>query len=152
MTTRAPLRRGQQRRSILRIFMAESVLGLAVTPGMATAIGSLPHRDAHAAAALVLRCLPDLPAAPELPCRSPLESVVAQWAGAIPGVEVQADGALRVAGAIDPLAPVQPTFDITTHSGLLTFLEVARAQPRLPARVKVQVVGPLTLGVALVDA
>src|SRR3954454_11714874 len=114
MTTRAPLRRGQQRRSILRIFMAESVLGAAVTPGMATAIGSLPHRDAHSAAALVLRCLPELPGAPELPCRSPLEQVVAQWAGAIPGIEVQSDGELLIVGDVDPLAPIQPLFDLTT--------------------------------------
>ena len=47
---------------------------------MATAIGSLPHRDAGAAAALVLRCLPELPAAPQLPMRTPREGVVAQWA------------------------------------------------------------------------
>jgi len=41
-------------------------------PGMATAIGSLPHHDPAAAAALVLRCLPEIPAAPQLPMRTPL--------------------------------------------------------------------------------
>ncbi len=120
--------------------------------GMATAIGSVPHRDAHAAAALVLRCLPELPAAPELPLRSPLEGVVAQWAGAVPGVAVRPNGSLEIRSALDALAPVQPTFSNETHSGLLTFLEVAAAQPRPPRTVKVQLVGPLTLGVALVDA
>ena len=60
-----------------------------LVPGMATAIGSLPHRDADAAAALVLRCLPEFPAAPQLPMRTPLEGVVAQWARAIDGVDVE---------------------------------------------------------------
>ena len=62
--------------------------------GIATAIGSLPHHDAAAAAALVLRCIPELPAAPELPMRTPLEGVVAEWARAIDGIDVRADGTL----------------------------------------------------------
>lgn len=119
---------------------------------MATAIGSLPHQDAHAAAALVLRTIPDLPAAPQLPRRTPLEGVVAQWARVIPGVDVRADGTLEIANDVDPLAPVEPVFTLDAHAGLLTFLEVAAAQPRPPKRVKTQVVGPLTLGVALTRA
>jgi hypothetical protein len=120
--------------------------------GTATAIGSLPHHDPHAAAALVLRCLPDMPAAPELPCRTPLEGVVAQWAGAVPGVAVRADGSLEIIGTIDPLAHLEPEFTTATHAGLLRFLSIAASQPRPPRWVKVQTVGPLTLGVALVDA
>jgi hypothetical protein len=119
---------------------------------MATAIGSVPHRDAHHAAALVLRCLPELPAAPELPLRTPLEGVIAQWAGAVPGVDVRPDGSLAIGAPLDALAPLQPTFTPETHSGLLTFLELAAAQPKPPRTVKVQLVGPLTLGVALVEA
>jgi hypothetical protein len=120
--------------------------------GVATAIGSLPHRDAHAAAALSLRCVPELPAAPQLPRRTPLEGVVAQWAGAIPGVEVTADGGIEIVGELDPVAPLRPTFTTEAHSGLLTFLEVAAKQPRPPRHVKLQVAGPLTLGVALTRA
>jgi hypothetical protein len=119
---------------------------------MATAIGSLPHRDVHAAASLVLRCLPDIPAAPQLPLRSPLEGVIAQWAEVVPGVDVAPDGSLRVTHEIDPVAPLHPSFNDARHAGLLTFLEVALRQPRPPRRVKVQVAGPLTLGVALVKA
>ena len=118
---------------------------------MATGIGSLPHRDAHLAAATVLRCTPDLPAAPELPRRSPLEGVIAQWAGAIRGVEVRDDGSIGLHDDLDPLAPIEPEFDMATHAGLLTFLDVAAGQPRPPKRVKVQTVGPLTLGVALTE-
>jgi methionine synthase II (cobalamin-independent) len=119
---------------------------------MATAIGSLPHRDAKRAAAMVLRCIPELPAAPELPCRSPLEGVIARWAGAVPGIEVQEDGSLLLTDAVDAGAPLRPEFTFEAHAGLLTFLEVAAAAPRPPKRVKVQLAGPLTLGVAFANA
>jgi hypothetical protein len=132
--------------------MGEPVLGGSISAGMATAIGSLPHRDAHTAAALTLRCLPELPAVPQLPLRSAREGVVAQWAGAVSGVVVHDDGAIEVTTAFDPLAPLQTTFDQRTHAGLLTFLEVAARQPRPPRRVKVQIAGPLTLGSALAAA
>jgi len=132
--------------------MGEPLLGGVICAGTATAIGSLPHRDAHAAAALTLRCLPELPAAPQLPLRSRREGVVAQWAGAVPGVSVHDDGAIELTRAVDPLGALQPSFDAETHAGLLTFLDVAARQPRPPKRVKVQLAGPLTLGVAFVDA
>ena len=82
---------------------------------MATSVGSLPHVDAHEAAQLVLRCLPDLPAVPELPNRSPHEAL------------------LERAG--DEIA-----FTDDAHGGLLAFLDAAAAQP--PAIVKAQVPGP----------
>ena len=132
--------------------MSDSVLGGLISAGMATAIGSLPHRDAHTAAALTLRCLPELPAAPQLPLRSAREGVVAQWAGAVPGIVVHADGTIEITSVFDPLAPLDTTFTNDTHAGLLTFLEVAARQPCVPKRVKVQVAGPLTLGTAFVAA
>src|SRR5450755_2545518 len=121
--------------------MGEPPLGGAICAGMATAIGSLPHRDAHAAAALTLRCLPELPAAPQLPLRSRREGIVAQWAAAVPGVVVHDNGAIELTSAVDPAGPLRPTFDVATHSGLLTFLDVAARQPRVPKRVKVQLAG-----------
>jgi hypothetical protein len=132
--------------------MGEALLGGAIGAGTATAIGSLPHRDAHAAAALTLRCLPELPAAPQLPLRSKREGVVAQWVAAIPGVVVHDNGTFELTTAVDPFGALHPTFDMETHSGLLTFLEVALRQPKPPKRVKVQFAGPLTLGVALANA
>ena len=123
----------------------------AFASGIATAIGSLPHRDATAAASLVLRCLPELPAAPELPMRTPLEGVVAQWARAIDGIAVQADGTLTQVSRLHGNAEIDASFDTEAHGGLLTFLDVAVAQPVPPRRVKVQCAGPLTLGVALVE-
>src|SRR5689334_4923938 len=93
--------------------------------GIATAIGSLPHRDAGAAAALVLRCLPELPAAPQLPMRSPLENVIAQWARAIDGIAIRPDGSLDPRPGLDARADIDAAFDADAHGGLLTFLDVA---------------------------
>jgi methionine synthase II (cobalamin-independent) len=122
--------------------------------GIATAIGSLPHRDAGAAAGLVLRCLPELPAAPQLPLRDPREQMIAQWAIGIPEIEVRADGTLRALSAVSAErdAPVVAAFDPDAHGGLLTFCDVAARQPVAPRRVKVQVTGPLTLALALAEA
>ena len=122
----------------------------ALRPGAVTSIGSLPHRDADSAAAFVLRHHPALPAAPQLPRRSPLEGMVAQAARGIQGVTVAADGTLAVdRRRLDPAAPTTPTFDSHSHAGLLAFLSLAagRTEP-----VKLQLTGPLTLGYALVQA
>jgi hypothetical protein len=132
--------------------MGEPLLGGPISAGTATAIGSLPHHDAHAAAALTLRCLPELPAVPQLPMRSRREGVIAQWAAAVPGVVVHDDGGIELTAALDPLGRLKTLFDDTAHAGLLTFLEVAARQPRPPKQIKAQLAGPLTLGVAFVDA
>jgi hypothetical protein len=121
----------------------------ALAPGLATGIGSLPHTDPRAAAELSRNANPWMPAVPQLPVRDPREGLVAQWAGALPEVTVARDGSLEidVERATDP---VVPAFDTNAHEGLYAFLEVVATQP--PPRVKLQVVGPLTLGVALEHA
>jgi hypothetical protein len=118
----------------------------ALGPGLATGIGSLPHRDARAAAALTLRVHPRLPAVPQLPELSPREGLIAQWADALPEVRVARDGSITVdrARVSEPVAPV---FSAESHAGLFAFL--AAAERDAPPRIKVQLVGPLTLGVAL---
>jgi hypothetical protein len=118
-------------------------------PGLATGIGSLPFADASEAAELVLRVHPDLPAAPQL--SSPREGVIAQWAVALPEITVAPDGTL----VLDPARigePVDATFTTDAHAGLLGFLDAAGAHETAITRVKAQVVGPLTLGIALLDA
>ena len=117
-----------------------------LVPAVATAIGSLPHTDPRAAADLVLDAHPRFPAAPQLPMRTPLEGIVAQWARALPEVTIERDGSIAVAGVTNE--PAVATFDADAHGGLLTFLDAA-ASRRQPPRVKVQIAGPLTLGVAL---
>jgi methionine synthase II (cobalamin-independent) len=118
-----------------------------LVPGVATGIGSLPHSDPIAAAELVLRCLPEMPAAPQLPARDPREGMIAQWLGALPEVQLDAAGGLVVTSTSD--AEPECFFDSRAHAGLLAFLEVAAARDKQPVRVKVQLTGPLTLGVAL---
>jgi hypothetical protein len=94
---------------------------------------------------------PCLPAVPQLPALTPREGLVAQWAGALPEVEVGRHGELTIdrnrAGE-----PVAPTFGADTHAGLHAFLETVEADAGGTPRIKMQLVGPLTLGVALCDA
>ena len=120
-----------------------------LAPGLATGIGSLPHLDASAAAALTLRVHPKLPAVPQLPSLNAREGLVAQWADALPEVTVARDGGLTVdrERANEPVAPM---FSVDAHAGLFAFLDACSVAA--PPRMKVQVVGPLTLGVALEEA
>jgi hypothetical protein len=73
--------------------------------------------------------------------------MLAQWLGALPEVTIAPDGAVVVDGDSDD----EPVCDFAAggHSGLLTFLDVAAAREKTPSRLKAQVTGPLTLGVAL---
>ena len=124
----------------------------ALSTGLATSIGSLPHTDADAAATVVLERHPDLPAAPQLPARSAREGMIAQAAHGIPGVTVLDDGSLRVdVDAVESASAEGAHVDSGLHApedgGLLRFLS------RIDGRrdpVKVQLTGPVTLGLALV--
>lgn len=76
--------------------------------------------------------------------------MVAQAARGIPGVAITAEGILTVdPDALDPMTAVRPSFDGASHAGLLAFLSLVagRTEP-----VKLQLTGPVTLGLALVDA
>ena len=122
-----------------------------LSTGLATSIGSLPHTDAEAAAGVVLSRHPDLPAAPELPNRSAREGMISRAAQGISGVAVLDDGTLRVdrEAVEDALAegvPVDATLGPPEHGGLLRFLERIEGR-RGP--VKIQLTGPVTLGLAL---
>ena len=123
-----------------------------LSAGLATGIGSLPHQDPTAAAASVLRWLPGLPAAPQLPTRTPLEGMIAQSVRALPEVVLGSDGTIERIDLSAIEAPIVVSFDPTAHGGLLAVLTHAQRQTQPPEFVKVQVTGPLTLGMALVDA
>jgi hypothetical protein len=124
---------------------------LPLTPGAATSIGSLPGDDPRAAARLVLAAHPLLPAAPQLPHRSPAEQMLAQWATGIEGVTVApADGTIAVdPRRLDPEAPVGTDLTRRQAGGLHAFL-AATASRRSP--IKLQLTGPVTLGLALIHA
>jgi hypothetical protein len=115
--------------------------------GVATAVGSLPHTDGDAAADFVLELLPDLPAVPSLPRRSPAERILAHGLVGVRGIAIDDDGDVRVdVDRLDPLAAVVLDLDHEAFGGLRAFLAAAVGR-RGP--VKWQVVGPVTMGLAL---
>jgi methionine synthase II (cobalamin-independent) len=128
-------------------------LGFAVLPlGAPTSVGSLPHHDREAAIAFVLDRTPELPAAPTVPRLEPLESMIPQAAWGIPGVRLGDDGTLSIP---DParVRPEAPLGDAGLEGRPFTtwhrFLRqvAGRSEP-----VKLQITGPLTLGLTLAAA
>jgi methionine synthase II (cobalamin-independent) len=124
------------------------VIDVALPVGLATGIGSLPHEDVDEAIAFVLEHSPRLPAAPSLPRRSGVEGMIAQAAWGITGVSVLPDGSLLVdEGVVDPSEPLT---DLGVGGdpfvGLRAFLAAVAGRT---APVKLQITGPLTLGIAL---
>ena len=121
-------------------------------PGTPTAVGSLPHDDAVAAATDALALQPELPVAPQLHRRHPLEGMLAQVAAGMDGVAVGEDGwrldiDRRRVGPGDVEAPLDPS----AFGSACTFLDVAAAAGHDGRPVKVQLTGPVTLGLALLD-
>jgi methionine synthase II (cobalamin-independent) len=115
--------------------------------GLATGIGSLPHEDPQQAAEFALDRQPRLPAAPSLPRRSPVEGMIPQAAWGIAGVVVLPDGSLMVdESVIDPDRPLTDSaLDAEPFVGLRAFLHAAAGR----VAFKVQMTGPVTLGLAL---
>lgn len=120
--------------------------------GTASAIGSLPHRQVDAAVAVSLAACPDLPAAPSLPRLDAREGMVSQGAWGLRGVAIGPDGVLRLDGRLDPADPfgaTGPGVDGPAFAGLRAFLAANRHRS---GPIKLQVTGPVTLGLALLDA
>jgi len=120
--------------------------------GTASAIGSLPHRQVDAAVAVAMAACPDLPAAPSLPARDPREGMLSQAAWGMRGVEVGPDGALTIVGDLDPADPFGDEaagVDGPAFAGVRAFLDANRHRA---APIKLQLTGPVTLGLALVEA
>lgn len=121
-------------------------------PGTPSAVGSLPHTDPVAAATLALATHPELPAAPQLPRRHEAEGMLAQVVAGMAGVTVAPGGTglvvdRRRAGTGDTEAPL----DAVAWAGTRIFLDTAAtAGHRGP--VKLQIAGPVTLGLALTAA
>ncbi len=121
---------------------------LGILPGTDTSIGSLPYLDATQAVEFALARQTRLPAAPSLPQRSPLESMVAQAAWGVAGVEVNPDGSLDIDhDQLDPDAPLgDPGLTGEPYRTLRAFLLAVNGRT---APVKLQLTGPVTLGLAL---
>ena len=115
--------------------------------GIATGIGSLPHRDAAAAAEFALTTL-ELPAIPTLPKRSPAEGMMPQALVGLAGITVGQYGSIASTGEFRPRRSCRDDLQHDAIRRWRAFL--AAQQPQGP--VKWQFVGPVTLGLALVRA
>lgn len=129
--------------------MSADGLRRGVLAGTPTAVGSLPHAEPDEAVTLVLDVHERMPAAPELPRRSAREGMVPRWLECLPEVSVAGDGSIELDGKKvgDPVV----SFASEAHAGVTAFFD-RLADGGAPAAVKLQVAGPLTLGMALLDA
>lgn len=126
--------------------------GVNLPLGAPTSVGSLPHMDRDAAIAFVLDRTPELPAAPTLPALEPLEMMIPQAAWGIAGVDLAADGTVSIAdpGLVDPTAPLGDR-DLSGRP-FTTWRRFLDAVAGRAGPVKLQITGPLTLGLTLVQA
>lgn len=114
-------------------------------------MGSLPHADREAAIDFVLSQTPELPAAPTCPTVEPLEQMIPQAAWGIPGVEIGDDGTVSIP---DPAAVIVGELGDRGLEGrpFTTWrLFLDRAAGREDP-IKLQITGPLTLGLMLIQA
>ena len=60
--------------------------------GLATGIGSLPHKDVFAALELIFKYVPEIPFWPQLPKRDVREGMIAQFSEGLPCLKVNSEG------------------------------------------------------------
>ncbi len=127
--------------------------------GLATGVGSLPHRSPEEAVDLILRHLPEIPFWPQLPRRSPLESMTLQYLEGFPAPEGRVPPAEGAAEALEAfyrhaLADDPEPFAISAERapGLYVLEErLVQARPATLRYVKGHVTGPVTLCSSLKD-
>ena len=126
---------------------------------MTTGIGSMPNTDAREACDIIRKHL-SLPFWPQLPGRSPLENMYAQYSEGFPGIKVN-NGSLTIdtSGNFD-YELEQFYYDYSENkfdsyavtpdyaAGLYAFLDIANTHP---AMVKGQITGPISWGLAVTD-
>lgn len=124
-----------------------------------TAIGSMPHTDPEEACSLVMKYLPDIPAWPQLPPRSPKENMGIQFSEGFPGIVVNGDKVRIEPGADFETELTQVYFDaeqgnfdkyavsLEYAAGFHAFLSQT---PKLDM-VKGQITGPITWGLMVTD-
>ena len=128
--------------------------------GYATAVGTMPHTDPEEACRLVKTFLPQIPAWPQLPKRSFLENMYAQFSQGFPGVVIE-DDRIYVDRSRDLNQPLEQLYASYMENevekfavgpdhaaGLYAFLESELGEP---LAVKGQLTGPVTWGLTLTD-
>ena len=123
-------------------------------------IGSLPHADPEEACGLLLAHLPDLPSWPQLPRRSFLENMYAQFSEGFPGVvleedRIYVDRAQDLSVDLEHLYlaylendPEEYTLTAAYAAGLAQW---SKAEFNSCRAVKGQVTGPISWGLTIVD-
>ena len=140
---------------------------MALVPHFAiTTIGSLPHADPGEACSLMLDALPEMPAWPQLPKRSFLENMYAQYSEGLPGIRVDEENG-RILFQVDESleAELERFYQAVIDEELERFaiseeyaagLQYFVSGPFLPelekrAFVKGQVTGPISFGLTVTD-
>ncbi|WP_298666574.1 hypothetical protein [uncultured Methanofollis sp.] len=125
----------------------------------ATGVGALPHRDPDAACLAVLAAFPEVPYAPTLPNRNPLEAIVLAEAECLPGAEVREGRVVVDTGADEAMERVFMDYLEGRDAGYAASDATSSGFHRLMAYdlsgavlLKCQVTGPATLGMQAVDA
>jgi len=127
--------------------------------GLPTAVGSMPHIDPKEACSLVARFLPEIPAWPQLPKRSFVENMYAQFSEGFPGVVIEDDRIYvdRTKDLDQPLEQLYASYlenKVENYAispdyaaGLHAFLDTELS----PFAVKGQVIGPISWGLTVTD-
>ena len=124
-------------------------------PLFPSGVGSVTGTDPAAAVAEILTRYWRLPFWPQLPNRDPLEMMLPQFGLDLPGAAYDADSlTLRWSGPSDDALNAVGLPPVERASGLYEFLAQLEAMPEQdrPHVAKGQLVGPLTLSMALTDA
>ena len=128
-----------------------------------TAVGSLPHEDPKEACELVLKYLPQVPAWPQLPKRTFLENMYAQFSEGFPGIaledeRVYVDRGRDLDPGLERLYVAYLENDIgygatspSYAAGLPQLIASLAPRPSSLVAVKGQVTGPISWGLTVVD-
>ena len=125
-----------------------------------TAIGSMPQTDPKEACSVVAKYLPDLPAWPQLPKRSQMENMYAQFSEGFPGIVLEGDK-IYVDRTAEFDSQLEQLYNDASENnpdnygvsaeyaaGLHAFLVLKERHPRM---VKGQITGPITWGLIVTD-
>lgn len=129
--------------------------------GVATGIGSLPHRDADLALDLIFKYTPCIPFWPQLPKRDIREGMIAQFSENFPGIKITSKGLSfkpdekeleifyeRIIAQDIDYFKINQDFAL----GLYKFYQrLEKAIPREIEFIKCQVTGPFTFAAAIFD-
>jgi len=128
--------------------------------GLPTAIGSMPHTDPVEACSLAIKYLPDIPVWPQLPNRSFLENMYAQYSEDLPGVIIE-DERIYIDRSVDLSDGMEKLYvdyienDLDGHAISRTyapgFYEFLSRKLDSAVAVKGQVTGPISFGLVVTD-